>query len=294
MSSIKPILTITGSDSTGVSGVQADIKMISSLGGYAVSAITSITVQNTLGIQAFFDVPAEIIAGQIEAVINDVQPSVVKIGMIRTVGAVEAIVEALRKYRPEYVIYAPIVYSTKGERLMDDDVVERVQAKLVPLCSLVINHKMAAHGMHNAFSSAIAAHLSQGDRMDVAIDKAKEFVRTQMARHEGPQGRASELYRDFMDRLATHCRRNSDVAFYADCLNVSARYLGQVTRKIAGKAPKSLIDEYLVGEVERQLATTEKTVQEVAYDFGFSSQAHFTKFFKKMKGITPSQYRKNL
>ncbi len=294
MSSIKPILTITGSDSTGVSGVQADIKLISSLGGYAVSAITSITVQNTLGIQAFFDVPAEIISGQIEAVINDVQPSVVKVGMIRTVEAVDAIVEALSKYHPEYVIYDPIVYSTNGERLMGDKVVERVQAKLVPLCSLVINQRLSAHGMRNAFSSAIATYLSQGDTMDDAIAKARDFVNAQMAGHDRLQGRANELYSEFMDKLAIHCRKNSDVAFYASSLNVSARYLGQVTRKIAGKTPKTLIDEYLVGEVERQLATTNKTVQEVAYDFGFSSQAHFTKFFKKMKGITPSQYRKNL
>ncbi len=293
MNRIKPILTITGSDNTGGSGVQADIKMISALGGYAVSAITAITVQNTLGIQAFFDVPAEIISGQIEAVINDVQPTIVKVGMIRTVGAAEAIVEALRKYRPEYVIYDPIVYSTKGERLMDDEVVDCVQEKLVPLCSLVINQKLTAHGMHNTFSSAIATYLSQGATMDEAIERAKDFVNAQHARNEGLQGRASELYREFMERVAIHCHSNSDVAFYADCLNVSARYLGQVTRKIAGKAPKSLIDEYLVGEVLIQLATTDKTVQEVAYDFGFSSQAHFTKFFKKMKGITPSQYRKN-
>ena len=61
------ILTITGSDSTGGSGVQADIRTIAELGGYAVSAITSITVQNTLGIQEFFDIPAEIVSGQIEA-----------------------------------------------------------------------------------------------------------------------------------------------------------------------------------------------------------------------------------
>ena len=292
MNRIRPILTITGSDSTGGSGVQADIELISSLGGYAVSAITSITVQNTLGIQAFFDVPAEIISGQIEAVVNDVQPSVVKVGMIRTVEAVEAIVDALSKYHPEYVIYDPIVYSTKGERLMDEDVVERVQEKLVPLCSLVINQRLSAHGMRNAFSSAIATFLSQGESMEVAIARAKDFVNARKARHERLQGRANELYREFMETLAGHCRKNSDVAFYANSLNVSARYLGQVTRKIAGKTPKNLIDEYLVGEVEKQLATTEMTVQEVAYAFGFSSQAHFTKFFKKMKGITPSQYRK--
>ena len=71
-----PILTITGSDSTGGSGVQADIKTISALGGYAVSAITTITIQNTLGIQDFYDLPAEAIHGQIEALVNDIQPQI--------------------------------------------------------------------------------------------------------------------------------------------------------------------------------------------------------------------------
>ena len=82
---LKTILTITGSDSTGGSGVQADIRTIATLGGYAVSAVTSVTVQNTLGIQAFYDLPAEIVRGQIEAIINDMQPDTVKVGMIRTI-----------------------------------------------------------------------------------------------------------------------------------------------------------------------------------------------------------------
>ena len=94
------ILTITGSDSTGGSGVQADIRTISELGGYAVSAITSITVQNTLGIQEFFDIPAEIVSGQIEAIMNDMQPDIVKIGMIRRVETLNVVIDALTKYRP--------------------------------------------------------------------------------------------------------------------------------------------------------------------------------------------------
>ena len=79
------ILTITGSDGTGESGVQADVRTISALGSHAVSVLTSITVQNTLGIQCFYDIPGNVVAAQLEAIINDVQPSVMKIGMIRNV-----------------------------------------------------------------------------------------------------------------------------------------------------------------------------------------------------------------
>ena len=84
---MKAVLTITGSDSCGGAGIQADIKTISQLGGYALTAITSITVQNTLGIQNYYDLPPETVRGQVEAVINDVEPNVVKVGLIRTAPA---------------------------------------------------------------------------------------------------------------------------------------------------------------------------------------------------------------
>ena len=141
MRELQPILTITGSDSTGGSGVQADIKTISELGGYAVSAITSITVQNTLGIQEFFDVPAEIVSGQIEAIMNDIQPSIVKVGMIRKVETLNVLIDALTKYRPDHIIYAPAIWSSQGDALMTEDVVSQIKYRLLPLCSVVVARK---------------------------------------------------------------------------------------------------------------------------------------------------------
>ena len=315
-----PILTITGSDSTGGSGVQADIKTISELGGYAVSAITSITVQNTLGIQEFFDVPAEIVSGQIEAIMNDIQPSIVKVGMIRRVETLEVVIDALTKYRPDYIIYAPAIWSSNGDALMTEDVVSQIRYRLLPLCSVVVARKkendiilqdtkllrMAegngmqvflldnanSHGLTNRFSSALAVYLNQGNKMDEALAKAQDFINVELTRESNLQGRSSELYNQFISQVNNFCRTYSDVHFYADQLNVSSRYLAQVTRRISGKTPKAIIDEYIVKEIERELSTTTHTVQEIANTFGFSSQAHLTKFFKKMRGVTPSEYRK--
>lgn len=315
-----PILTITGSDSTGGSGVQADIKTISELGGYAVSAITSITVQNTLGIQEFFDVPAEIVSGQIEAIMNDIQPSIVKVGMIRRVETLEVVIDALTKYRPDYIIYAPAIWSSNGDALMTEDVVSQIRYRLLPLCSVVVARKkendiilqdtkllrMAedngmkvflldnanSHGLTNRFSSALAVYLNQGNKMDEALAKAQDFINVELTRESNLQGRSSELYNQFISQVNNFCRTYSDVHFYADQLNVSSRYLAQVTRRISGKTPKAIIDEYIVKEIERELSTTTHTVQEIANTFGFSSQAHLTKFFKKMRGLTPSEYRK--
>lgn len=315
-----PILTITGSDSTGGSGVQADIKTISELGGYAVSAITSITVQNTLGIQEFFDVPAEIVSGQIEAIMNDIQPTIVKVGMIRRVETLGVVIDALTKYRPDYIIYTPAIWSSNGDALMTEDVVSQIKYRLLPLCSVVVARKkendiilqdtkllrMAedngmkvflldnanSHGLTNRFSSALAVYLNQGSKMDEALAKAQDFINVELTRESNLQGRSSELYNQFISQVNNFCRTYSDVHFYADQLNVSSRYLAQVTRRISGKTPKAIIDEYIVKEIERELSTTTHTVQEIANTFGFSSQAHLTKFFKKMIGLTPSEYRK--
>lgn len=320
MKTIQPILTITGSDSTGGSGVQADIRTISELGGYAVSAITSITVQNTLGIQAFFDVPAEIVSGQIEAIMNDIQPSIVKVGMIRRVETLEVVIDALTKYRPDYIIYAPAIWSSNGDALMTEDVVSQIRYRLLPLCSVVVARKkendiilqdtkllrMAegngmqvflldnanSHGLTNRFSSALAVYLNQGKKMEDALVMAQDFINVELTRESNLQGRSSELYNQFISQVNNFCRTYSDVHFYADQLNVSSRYLAQVTRRISCKTPKAIIDEYIVKEIERELSTTTHTVQEIANTFGFSSQAHLTKFFKKMRGLTPSEYRK--
>ena len=291
------ILTITGSDSTGGSGVQADIRTIAELGGYAVSAITSITVQNTLGIQEFFDIPAEIVSGQIEAIMNDMQPDIVKIGMIRRVETLNVVIDAL----------------------MTEDVVSQIKYRLLPLCSVVVARKKESdiilqnskllslaekqglriyrldnansHGLINRFSSALAVYLNQGKKMEEALAMAQDFINVELVRQSNLQGRSSELYNQFISQVNNFCRTYSDVHFYADQLNVSGRYLAQVTRRISGKTPKAIIDEYIVKEIERELSTTTHTVQEIANTFGFSSQAHLTKFFKKMRGVTPSAFR---
>lgn len=329
MSTIPPILTITGSDSTGGSGVQADIRTVTELGGYAVSAITSITVQNTLGIQEFFDVPAEIVAGQIEAIMNDIQPQIVKVGMIRQAETLDAVVGAIAKYRPQTVIYTPVLWSSNGDSLMSAEMLDKIRRRLLPLCSLVVARKRESdivlgqtgngkgtpepvapgarteggpevflldnantHGMTNRFSSALAVYLAQGKSPAEALAAARDAVNAAMARENRLQGRCPELYNAFVTEVVNRCHTYSDVRYYADRLNVGCRYLAQVTHRMCGKTPKAIIDEYTAKEAERELATTTRTIQEIAYGFGFSSQAHFSKFFKKMRGISPSDYRR--
>ena len=127
------ILTVTGSDGSGGSGLQADIRCITELGGMVTSAVTSITVQNTLGIQEFYDLPATTVRSQIEAILNDLQPQVVKIGLLRRTDVVSIVAELMRKYRPRYIVYAPVLHSVRGDLLVEPQV---YQCSSPPTCLL--------------------------------------------------------------------------------------------------------------------------------------------------------------
>ena len=99
------------------------------------------------------------------------------------------------------------------------------------------------------------------------------------------------MYNQFRDAVENYFHRYADVAFYAEQLNVSPRYLGQVTRRIAERSPKAIIDERITTEIALLLTTTNKPLKEIALQLGFSSQAHLSRYFKKQKGVSPSEYK---
>lgn len=131
------ILTIAGSDSSGGAGIQADIKTISALGGYAASAITAVTAQNTLGVHSVYPLPTEIVQYQIEAVLEDLRPSAVKIGMVYNASIVQAIVRSLQKTPVASIVFDPVMISTSGRRLMTEDTLHAIESELFPICTLI-------------------------------------------------------------------------------------------------------------------------------------------------------------
>lgn len=131
------VLTIAGSDCSGGAGIQADIKAISALGGYAASAITAITVQNTCGVTGIHPVPASYVKAQIEAVMTDIKPSAIKIGMINDVEIVKAIAESIKKYKPKFVVFDPVMVSTSGCKLIEDKAIEAIKEELLPLSTII-------------------------------------------------------------------------------------------------------------------------------------------------------------
>lgn len=351
------ILCVNGSDSTGHSGIQADIKTVRDLGGHAVTAVTSIAVQNEDGIQCVYTLPDEIVVGQVRAVYKDTRPKAVKIGMIDSP-------RAIRMLRNEIVgcgriVCSPGVLSSKGGCLMSNDSIKSLCDNILPITTILMLKCTDAeiilgrgistdddmvwasgrfldmgaeavllrggkfsegrihallygngfkrffssvnvsgwqrHGVGGALSSAIATRLALGDDVELAVGNAHDYLHSQVVYSE-PSAicnslRPNNLYNQYLSLVADNYTQSHDVAFYADRLSITPRYLSQITKSLSGRTPKQLIDSQILSEAEILLATTPMSIQEIANALGFSSQMVFAKFFRKCKGQSPSAYR---
>lgn len=354
-----PILTITGSDTTGGAGVQADIQTITGLGGNAASVITAITSQNSQGISDIFALPVQVVKAQLDAILADIHPRAVKVGMVSDTDTIRLIREEVVGCR--HIVCAPGLLTSRGERLMDDASLRYYISQLFPIVSLLVlkcseaslilntevstSEQMIAaasqllqmgpaavflrggrgedgmvtgmllqasdmehphffsspnqegwrlHGVGGTLSSAIAVRLAKGDDVPTALHHAHLYIRSQVVYSVSSNNRSIrqvELYNRLMEFLAQHHKEQREVSFYADKLSVTSRYLSDVTSRIVGKSPKQLIAEYVMKEAESLLSQTSLTVQEVAQELSFPTQAAFAKFFRQQKGCSPSDFR---
>ena len=130
-------LTIAGSDSGGGAGIQADLKTFSALGVYGASVITALTAQNTRGVSAIHDVPADFISAQIDAVFSDLAVGAVKIGMVSQRAAIAAIAAGLDRWRQSAVVLDPVMIATSGDKLLAPDAVDVLKRMLIPRALVV-------------------------------------------------------------------------------------------------------------------------------------------------------------
>lgn len=130
------VLSIAGSDSSGGAGIQADIKTFAALGVYGATAITAITAQNTLGVHAQHAIPPQMVHDQIVATMDDLAPSVVKIGMLANGAIVDAVAEALSSYSTP-IILDPVIVSTSGHRLLSAEAEKSIIRRLLPMTELL-------------------------------------------------------------------------------------------------------------------------------------------------------------
>ncbi|MBU3112168.1 bifunctional hydroxymethylpyrimidine kinase/phosphomethylpyrimidine kinase [Clostridium lacusfryxellense] len=134
---MKKVLTIAGSDSCGGAGVQADLKSLSANGVYAMSVITAITAQNTMGVFDVLDLGEDIIKAQIDAIFTDINVDAVKIGMVSQITTINAISEKLELYKPKNIVLDPVMISKSGYSLLKPESKSALIKKLIPLASLI-------------------------------------------------------------------------------------------------------------------------------------------------------------
>lgn len=132
------VLIVAGSDSSGGAGIQADIKAVTMMGGFAMTAITAVTVQNTLGVTGIHDIPVEIIRGQMKAVLSDIGADAVKTGMLHSVEIIEGVAAEIEAGAEDVpLVVDPVMVAKGGTRLLETNAVDVLRQTLIPMAALV-------------------------------------------------------------------------------------------------------------------------------------------------------------
>ncbi|MDV6168783.1 bifunctional hydroxymethylpyrimidine kinase/phosphomethylpyrimidine kinase [Flavobacterium sp. DG1-102-2] len=131
------LLTVAGTDPTGGAGIQADLKTFAALGCYGMSVVTALVAQNTCGVREIHSIPPDFVRAQLLAVLEDIRPDAIKIGMVHSVELVNVIADVLKEYQDIPVIFDPVMISTSGHRLIEKDTIEAIKTKLFPLAALI-------------------------------------------------------------------------------------------------------------------------------------------------------------
>ena len=134
---MKTALTIAGSDCSGGAGIQADLKTMTMNGVYAMSAITALTAQNTIGVRGIFEAPPEFLGQQIDAVFEDIFPDAIKIGMVSSGELIKAIADRLKFYNAKNIVVDTVMVATSGARLLSTDAVNTLKEYLLPIASVI-------------------------------------------------------------------------------------------------------------------------------------------------------------
>jgi len=131
------VLIIAGSDSSGGAGIQADIKTVTALGSYAMTAVTAVTCQNTIGVKAINSIPAKILQKQITMVLNDIGAHAIKIGMLHNTDVIKCVHKVLKNYKIKNIVLDPVMVAKGGSRLVNRNSIKFLKKLLIPLCDVI-------------------------------------------------------------------------------------------------------------------------------------------------------------
>ena len=132
-----PVLTIAGSDASGGAGIQADLKTFLANGVYGMSAVTALTAQNTMGVQAIQEATPAFLAAELDAVFTDIPPRAVKVGMVSSAALIEVIAAKLKAFHAPHIVVDPVMIATSGAALLAGDAMAAMKTKLLPLAEVI-------------------------------------------------------------------------------------------------------------------------------------------------------------
>jgi hydroxymethylpyrimidine/phosphomethylpyrimidine kinase len=254
-------LTIAGSDPSGGAGLQADLKTFASLGVYGLSVTTAITVQSTVGVVEAGALSADLVTAQIEAVVGDIEVHAVKTGMLGKAAIVEAVAAAVKELELPFLVVDPVVASSRGDRLLDDDGVRMLCAELLPLAHVVTPNvpeaealsgtrietdedlKEAARRIHDLGAAAVLItgghRLQATDRSPSTGDRPPEVIDVLFDGHHFLEFRTARV--ETPGAHGTGCTFSAAVAAYL----AKGRQLGDAAeraqRYVAGALRNSLV-----------------------------------------------------
>ena len=156
------ILVIAGSDSSGGAGIQADIKTITTLGSYAMTAITAITSQNTTGVMSIFPVSSKEISNQIEFTAKDIKPDAVKIGMLHSKEVIKSVMKSLKKINAKKIILDPVMVAKGGRKLIDNQAIKILKNKYLSKADLITPNIPEAEVLTNSRIITVKDIISAG------------------------------------------------------------------------------------------------------------------------------------
>jgi hydroxymethylpyrimidine/phosphomethylpyrimidine kinase len=170
-------VTIAGSDSSGGAGIQADLKTFSALGVYGASVIAALTAQNTKGVTAIHDVPADFITAQIDAVFSDLDVDAVKIGMLSQPAAIRAVAAGLDRHRARNVVLDPVMVAGSGDRLLAADAVDTLRRELFPRAALITPNLPEAAALLDLAPARSEAEMEQQGRRLIGLGARAVLVK---------------------------------------------------------------------------------------------------------------------
>lgn len=134
---MEKVLTIAGSDCSGGAGIQADLKTMTAMKVYGMSVIAALTAQNTTGVYGIMEVSPEFVAKQLDCIFTDIVPDAVKIGMVSNDAIIEVIADKLIQYEAKNIVLDPVMVSTSGSRLLNEDATTKLIKRLIPVSHLI-------------------------------------------------------------------------------------------------------------------------------------------------------------